>query len=453
MTLGENREAQAAFLRALKLSNGQEEILLDFAELLIVEGEYRDAISRLQDRLGGAADAARMSLLLAEAKLEVGDADGSLELLRPLVADGAPNSGMRLLFARALKASGENDAASAQIDRLLAMDPPPVEAVLYRAGELGSGEDTAAAIDLLRGIQRRSELNHDQRQQAVSLLANTLHRDENYQAAWEQYLGLDTQIPDVMSIRSEQALKLAANEPAETAMDRDVAWSWPPQPPDDGRSEPVFVFAWPGAGREEILRALVAHSEICVVDDNAESQASRRVEVSYPQGKAPLNEMTVAEIQLARRKYWKLLRQVNNNAGLYLTIDPMWLTVEALPTLYRLFPQSHVIVLEQDPKDMAIAWFQAGFQDIESMADQYTQQLVMLNRCREGVPLNYIDVDSARLQADTPIVLREVISALSLAWEESVEEAYLDQQLGSDLAQSGIWEHYETWLQPVLEKF
>jgi hypothetical protein len=131
----------------------------------------------------------------------------------------------------------------------------------------------------------------------------------------------------------------------------------------------------------------------------------------------------------------------------------MWLTVEALPTLYRLFPQSHVIVLEQDPKDMAIAWFQAGFQDIESMADQYTQQLVMLNRCREGVPLNYIDVDSARLQADTPIVLREVISALSLAWEESVEEAYLDQQLGSDLAQSGIWEHYETWLQPVLEKF
>lgn len=102
---------------------------------------------------------------------------------------------------------------------------------------------------------------------------------------------------------------------------------------------------------------------------------------------------------------------------------------------------------------MAIAWFQAGFQDIESMADQYLQQLALLNRCREGVPLNYIDVDSERLQADAPTVLREVISALSLAWEASVEEAFLDQQPGSDLAQTGVWAHYETWLQSVLEKF
>ena len=59
--------------------------------------------------------------------------------------------------------------------------------------------------------------------------------------------------------------------------------------------------------------------------------------ISHPQGKGPLNALTTAQVQLARRKYWKMLRRVDARAGGPLTIDAMRLPVEALPTIYRLF--------------------------------------------------------------------------------------------------------------------
>jgi len=212
------------------------------------------------------------------------------------------------------------------------------------------------------------------------------------------------------------------------------------------------VFAWPGTGRERLLRALSGHSGICVVQDSAESQKERRIGVSHPQGKRPLNEMSPAQIQLARRKYWKALRHLDLNAESRLAIDAMWLTAEALPTLYRLFPQAHLLVLEQDPRDLAMSWLQAGYANLEELAECYRRQLELLNRCREGVPLNYIDVDSSRLHDEAGDVLREVVSGLSLAWEPAVEQLYSSGSASRDLATVGSWANYEAWLRPVFEK-
>jgi hypothetical protein len=284
------------------------------------------------------------------------------------------------------------------------------------------------------------------------LLGDTLHENGSFQSAWEQYLGLDLYTADVISIREEKPLQLEVNEPAETAMERDVAWSWPPQPPQDGRAEPVFVFAWPGTGRRPLLRALSEHSGICLIHDSVESQKKRRLDISHPQGKRPLNEYSPAQIQLARRKYWKALKHLDFGSESKLAVDAMWLAAESLPTLYRLFPQSHLIVLEQDPRDLAVSWLQAGYQDLEGMAARYRQQLDLLNLCREGVPLNYIEVDSNRLHDEPGDVMREVISGLSLAWEPAVEQAWSAGRNISELAITDSWQNYEPWLGPVYEK-
>lgn len=447
---GRLREAEGAFLRALRLAGGEEALLLDFSRLLLELERPSEVVARLTPRLNEAADHTRMALLLAEARLETGDAPGARELLRSLLSEGAPDDRTRLLLARALLANGECEAADAQIDRLLEADQPLVEAVLLRARQELDAGDVDDAIERLRGARRRHDLGHRQRQDVLALLGSALHRGGRFQAAWEQYLGLDARSAEVVTIRDEQPLLLEVDEPAETAMEREVAWSWPPQPLDDERPEPVFVFAWPGCGRRDLLRALAGHSGLQVVDDPVTSQTERRLLVSHPQGAGPLNGLTVAQIRLARRKYWKAVRRVAPRPGELRTIDSMWLTVEAFPTLYRLFPQAHVLVLQQDARDMALSWLQNGFRDQEAMADLYRRQQALLDRCRAGVPLNYIEIDAAALRHDPGRILREVIADLGLGWDDGVESAYSALPL-QDLPEPGSWRHYESWLQPVLE--
>ena len=458
LALKRDREASGALLRALRLNNGDESLLLDYAELQLQAGDYDDVISRLGPRLargaddatGAVADRPRMSRILAEAKLQSGDTAGAMEILRPLLSEGIPQPELRLLFARVLLAGGEHDAAHAQVDRLLELDPPPVAATLMRAREKGATGDSTSAIELLRAAQRRHDLGHAERQEVVALLAKVLHDTGQYQASWELCLGLTPRTAEVVSIREEAPLQLVANEPAESAMSREVAWAWPPQPPQDGRTEPVFVFGWPGSGRDALLQALSQHSSVCLVTDRTESQTSRRLTITHPQGRGPLNALTAAEIQLARRKYWKAVRQLEQKTGSVLTIDALWLTAESLPTLYRLFPQSHLVVLEHEPKDMALGWLQAGYRDLESMAAVYRQQLSLLKACRQGVPLNYVDVDASRLRAESGTVLREVVSALGLAWEAAVEKSF-EIGITADFPASGSSVHYADWLDPVYE--
>lgn len=443
-------EAEGAFLRAIRLSGGDEDILLDFARLLLELERPAEVIDRLAPRLASARDGTRMTRLLAEARLEAGDPAGARELLRSLVSEGAQDPRLRFLMARALLAAGEREGADAQVDRLLACDPPLVDAVLLRAGQELDAGDPSAAIDRLRRAQRRHDLSHAERQRVVALLAAALHRNGQYQAAWGQYLGLDPRTAEVIAIRAEQPLLLEPDGPAESAMERDVAWSWPPQPLADGRPEPVFVFGWPGSGRRDLLRALGAHAAICIVDGGPAAQTERRQLVSHPQGAARLNALKPAQIQLARRKYWKLLRRLDARAGGTLTVDAMWLTVEAFPTLYRLFPQAHVLLLQQDPRDLALAWLQSAYRDQENMARVYRQQQALLARCQAGVPLKYVEVDAAQLQREPSGTLRDVVAALALPWDAGVEQAWHAQR-AAELPEAGSWKSYETWLQPVLE--
>ncbi|MEJ8567298.1 tetratricopeptide repeat-containing sulfotransferase family protein [Elongatibacter sediminis] len=444
------KESEGAFLRAMRLSNEAEDVLLNLARVQLDMGKARDVIQRLSPRLEQAADSERMARLLAEARLEAGDPAGARELLRPLLSGGAPDSRIRLLLARALLEAGEREAADDQIDRLLEADSPLVDAVLLRAGqELGDGR-VAEAVERLRGAQRRHDLDHRQRQKVVGLLGRALHENGQHQAAWEQYLGLDPRTAEVVTVREEKPLLLEVNEPAETAMDREVAWSWPPQPLDDGRPEPVFVFAWPGCGRRDLLRALAGHPGIGVIDDAPASQTERRLLASHPQGQSPLDAMTSAQIQLARRKYWKALTRLDPRAGDLVTVDAMWLTVEGFPTIYRLFPQAHMLLLRQDPRDMALSWLQNGYRDQEGMARLYRRQMGLLERCQAGVPLKYVDVDAAELQRNPGAVLRETLAALSLPWDDGVERSYLSQSR-QELPEPGSWKHYEPWLQSVFE--
>lgn len=448
--LGHAKEAEGAFLRALRLAPDDEVVLLDYMQLLLDQRRWDEVRSRLDRLYTEASDTDRLWWMLAEARLGGGDVTGAMEVLGPMQSGGAPSDQMRLTLARVLMASGERDAANSQLDRLLESDFPMPEAVQLRIRQHLEAGDLDVAIERLRELRKRTDLSTKQRLQAAAMLADTLHRSGQYQAAWEQMIALETRPAEVMRIRSEKPLQLVNNEPAETAMERDVAWSWPPRAPEDGRPDPVFVFAWPGAGREALLQALAGHPGLNVINDSVEAQQKRRLVFSHPQGKGPLGELTVAEIQMARKQYWKHLRHVNATAGAGLTVDGAWLTAEALPTIYRYFPQARLIVLQQDPADLLVYWLQSGYEQLEDMAATYRGQLELLDKCRAGVPLNYIDVDTRDLASDPAGALRHLAGSLELAWDTGIDDAWA-AAMKRDIAETGAAQYYAQWLTPELE--
>ena len=64
-------------------------------------------------------------------------------------------------------------------------------------------------------------------------------------------------------------------------------------------------------------------------------------------------------------------------------LDAMWLTVESLPTIARLFPGARVLSVGRDPRDMAVGWMKGGYTHLDIMAQCYTAQMGLLDICRQ----------------------------------------------------------------------
>ena len=454
--LGNPKHAEQMFLRTLRLDPDNSGVLFDYCELLLSQGRYKEVIGRLEQAGLMEDHPARTRFLLANAKLASGDAASALDLMRPLIAQGGLQAEMRLLLARTLMETGEADAANTQIDRLLKEATPLADAVIFRArqqSEHGLSED---AVKLLDGLQKRPDLTRSQRKVVATLLGKILHNSGQYHAAYEQYLAMGHPHPAVLAIGSETPPQRREYEAAETAMERDVAWSWPARGPDDGYADPVFVFGWPGSGRRQVLKALEALPRTRVIQDQFSEQRERRWLVSYAKGVVQLGELDEAQIRLTRRRYWKMLRKVEPDVGKgngeVAVVDAMWLSAKSLPTIYRLFPGSRVIVLKRDPRGMVFSWLKAGIDDLQSMALAYRKELEILDRCQQNIPLAYANVDAGELLSEPERVLEELAESLSLQRDAGMMSAF-KSALHENPLENESWKHYSEWLEPAIAVF
>jgi Tfp pilus assembly protein PilF len=454
--LGKPKHAEQMFLRTLRLDSANSGVLFDYCELLLSQGRYEEVISRLEQAELLDEHPDRTRFLLANAKLNSGDSVSALDLMRPLIAQGGLQPEMRLLLARILTETGETDAANTQVDRLLKQATPLADAVIFRARQLVEHGLSEGAVNLLEGLQKRSDLNRGQRKAVTTVLGKIMHDSGQYHAAYEQFLAMDHPHPAVLVIGSETPPQRKEYEAAETAMERDVAWSWPARGPDDGYTDPVFVWGWPGSGRRQVLKALEALPQAKVIEDQFSEQRERRWLVSYSKGAVQLGDLSEAQIRLARRRYWKMLRKaepgVGKGIGEAAIVDAMWLTAESLPTIYRLFPCSRIIVFRRDPRDMVFSWLQAGIDDLQTMALAYRSELEMLDRCQHHVPLVYANVNAGELPSNPDRVLEELTETLSLDRDAGMMSAFKSAMQENPL-ENESWKHYREWLEPAIAVF
>ncbi len=421
---GNPGQAEGLLAAALQMAPGgeapREDLVLPLAELLIARGATDGALAQLEPLKEAGRDSEALDVLISRARLQSGDTAAAIAAIQPRCNREDASVDARLAYVQALEADGRDGLAQELLDELLGEDPPATEVLLYRARRWFDAGDEAA-IDALQDLVNRPGLSTQRLVQVRRLLAEGLHRAGRYPEAAGQYAALAHRIAEILTVDAD--FEGSGVDPL-TAMDADATEDWPREAPADGRPNPVFIIGWPGSGQERVLPALDAHPDLRMVMDPSPNQAIRRAHVDRPRGAEALGRLDDAQVGLRRSRYWKALESLGVDPDGPRVMDAMWLTVEALPTIARLFPGARILVVKRDPRDMSVAWMMTGYRELGAMAQVYSRQLALLERCRETLPLEFVDIDYDAVDADPEAVLGAVQQALGLTPDAAVTERF-----------------------------
>jgi len=451
--LGNTEDALGVMLQAVQLAPERHELMMQYAEMLMESSRFDEAMEQLYSLLAADFEPEQVTVRLAMALMQKGDAGQALRTLEPLKNDTSKDISpeTRLMLTWALQECDDKEGAAEQLEILLAMDKPLLDAVLFRARQMyDTGDDQA--VELLQQLLKRQDIGSGHARQAQILLAAALEQAGDYKSAVIEYRGLADRKATVAQITEQYYGSESAGEHPASAMDAAVTEDWPKAPPEDKRGQAVFMFAWPGSGRGHLLAALQQNSKAIFLPDDPSEQRNRRVRLTDRQGANGLGGLDDGNIRMSRRHYWKASGLMDQPPEDLRVIDTQWLTVEMLPAIARYFPGTSVIVLTREPRDMAIAWLQNGYQDLESMAGQYQSQLELLQKCRTSLPLNLVEIDYDELCDNPEKVLGSLQESLGLEPDAAVAEHFSSATARSP-AKSGDWKYYRDELAEVLGKF
>lgn len=443
-----------------------------YADMLIENEKHELASQQLEQLRSVGYQADQVTGLLANSYARQGRQDEALGLLAELQRKSEIQPSVRLLISIVLRLCDQADTADEHLEILLAMNPPWPDAVLIRAKQMYAANDKQA-IDLLSKLLKRPDLNSWQINQAKTLLAfvlekagfepiNTPKREPVSQAkAVEPNLApeplpgwnpAELNAPAAPSPAVAQAPQDPQGELAITAMNKKVTAAWPTQPPDDGNRQPVFVFAWPGSGREQLLGSLAQNSGLIYMPDDEDNQSKRRERVTDRLGAKALSDMSSNDVITSRRLYW---RSAGGGAALpaqVVPVDLQRLGAEMLPTLARYFPSAPVIVLTRDPRDMAVFWKKAGLPDLNNFATLYQSQLQQLKLCQASLPLNFIHVDFDSLCENPQSGLVQIQQSIGVEPDERVVSKF-QSTIAEFPPNTGAWKEQSSDLAEVFAKF
>ncbi len=474
--LGNMEEAISLTAQVVEMTPQDHDITFRYADMLIEQEQYELASQQLEQLRSAGYEVDKVTALLANSYARQGRHNEALSLLAELQRKPGTSAEVRLLISLALRLCGQPETADEHLEILLAMNPPWPDAVLIRAKQFYATNDQQG-IDLLVTFLKRRDINSWHIQQAKTLLAFALEK-AGYEPINppERKLSTDSSTdlsngsgavshnfdpgplldwnPTELNTSAAPAQSIPAtfDEPATSAMEKKVTQSWPLQPPADGNHQPVFVFAWPGSGREQLLGSLAQNASLVYMPDDEESQAKRRARLTDRLGATELGKLSAEQVIASRRLYW---RAAGGGAALpaqSVPVDLQRLSAEMLPTIARYFPAAAVIVLTRDPRDMAVFWKQANHPDLENFATLYNSQLQQLKMCRRSLPLNFINVDFDELCANPESELEKIQRAAGAEPDAQVLNKFEDT-ITEFPPNAGAWKEHEADMAAIFAKF
>lgn len=150
-------------------------------------------------------------------------------------------------------------------------------------------------------------------------------------------------------------------------------------------------------------------------------------------------------------------------------MDPLKAT--RLPFIARMFPESRILIMRRDPRDVVWSCFRTNFAmtsgtleytSLESAARHYDAMMRLTEAALELLELPFHEVDYHRLVRDFDGTTREICEFLGMTWHEDLRRFDRTARArGVSTASAGQvsrglyngtrqWERYAPFLEPVM---
>ena len=410
-------DAAEQVLREFPVPEGEfDAVELEWAEVLLAKNRARAAARRLRS-LGEPASRTH-HVLLAKALFACDELGDALEALEPEQAPDDPVT--QALYARILHAQDKPSAAEKVLDRLLEQSPPAIDAVLLRAERLLRTSQAEDAVALLKQAADRADLVPVQRQAVLRALGDARFAQGNREAAidaWNRQVhipALITQLDDEPVPQWTYA-EAGFEESATSAMDAAAIEAWPTLTTPKRAVDPVFVYGWPGTGREHLLRALHGDPNLHVVNDSVLEQRARRQLVTTPRGAVALGQINQEALRQTHRRYRQMLLASGPAWGdQQQVIDGLVFTAAGLPAISRYFPGARIIALMGDDEQMVLSWRRLGVAVDDDLKNRLSLEQEQLQQCRAALDLQWLALDVKDLAQQPDSILAQISEFLGL---------------------------------------
>lgn len=429
----------------LRASTGAEPTLADTGRLwqrlggqLAREGRDPDAALALQlalRLLPGDHDASMDAGILALQSADVAAARAHFEA----AAQARPDSAAAwAALAAAAARGGDFPRARHAAARALAIEPLRADAELALARTEASQGDGAQAIDRLRRLLARTDLDDADRVPCWDLLGDLLDAAQQPDAAF-----------DAWTARNEALMRQGMRRPAAPGVESRRAqaqriarhaqgWTAPqaPAPDADGEGSArvrlhVFLLGFPRSGTTLLEKALAGHPH-CATLQETDPLGPIADALVAPGALERLARLPAAEADRARAAYWAAVGALAPAGdGRPVLVDKLPLNSVMLPVIARLFPAARIVFAVRDPRDVVLGCYRRRFRlngamveflSLQGTAEYYAAAMQIGAAARRHLPLATHVVRHEDVVADFDTQLHGVLRFLGLGWDAQVRD-------------------------------
>jgi len=327
------------------------------------------------------------------------------------------------------------DEARALADRALALDPEqPAAAMAMAAVENEAGEYASAAARMRRLIAG-GRLTRLHLAGAENLLADALEALGQYEDAMKAYIVANREL------RAAQLPALNAKELGVDTCRRLIAYfedapaeAWRPAPETIRPGQEaghVFLVGFARSGTTLLEQILASHPSIVALEEKPTLDAAMAEFFDENAGLDRLAELTEAQADLWRERYWQVVREFGVEPAGKVFVDKLPLHTIYLPLIAKLFPRAKVLLARRDPRDVVVSCFRRRFRpnplvieftDLERTAQVYAGAMRLAEIYREKLTLPIHVHRHEDLIDDLDGVTQDICAFLGLPWDARMRD-------------------------------
>jgi len=468
-------EAKEILDRAIKISPNSLQLLCNIAGFYLLESNFEKAVHYTNMALRNDPDFIDALKLSGKINYQLPDYDKALADYRKAYA---LNNEQELLgyIGQILERRGEFEEANELITPLIKSGNTDY-AVLMTYSALGRKYNhQKEAIQLIEKALTTSTLDKAAQLNLHSELGKQYDNLEDYKNAFHHYnranlieQELNQQIE---SLNKTRDLNNTNTDDVKKWFDEFPKSFWDNLPTSNNTSsKPVFIIGMFRSGTTLCEQILASHPDIYGAGELLDiHQISVNIHKSDFHDQSPTSLINISQNQLSEAaiKYLETLNKHSSTAKC--VVNKMPANFFHVGLISKLFPNSKIIHMIRDPRDVCTSMFFQRFgnqmnfaTDLESLADYHLAYQKMMEYWHTVLEIDILDIVYEELISNQEEITRKMIDFCGLDWDERCLSFYKTKrdvntpsydQVRKPIYKKSVarWKNYEEFLQPLLRK-